>query len=206
MDSLTVVQVLQLIEASNSAKPVTNINWTEVIMALITVVAGFITVYKSVQLERVKKATNSDNNKYKLSSQSIEQESADNRIFQQEIVKTTQESYTDIVNRLMGTIEISIKDVQEKLGTIIVQFERQYASTEFLNKRFNTVDRTNKEMLYEFIAELYNFLEHVADTVTVNEKGESVLDLKLLRERYKPQGSVYSNTITKLVNNDNDDK
>lgn len=185
-DSLKIVLELANTTQNASTQDVPNsLDWTTIILSLISFLGVVIGTYKYLEAERLKRDKHTGDNIFNYSSKTLEKEAEENRSFQQSMVNSTQKSYIDLVNRLMGLTEDNIQDVSSLLTSFSSSLERQTALIEMVNKRLNTHERRNREMLYEFLIEINSFLKNAVESIHLDEEtNQLIFDLEKLKKDY----------------------
>lgn len=88
-------------------------------------------------------------NSHQISAKALEKEAEENRSFQQGMVQSTQNSYIDLVNRLMKLTEEQLNEVNQNLILFSKVVERSGSISESVNKRLATSDRKTLKYLAE---------------------------------------------------------
>lgn len=108
------------------------------IIALIGGVWGFLKVRAEFSAQTAGKRIEAES---KFNTQVLEKEVEENRSFQQSMVKSTQDSYISLVDRLMKFQENFMLDMKQDIVNMIQQVQRSGSISESVNKRLITLDK-----------------------------------------------------------------
>lgn len=152
MDTTKVTQILEALAQNNQALQESSTGvpqWLILVLTFIGGSAAFWGFLKLLAQQRAQLEEQKATNKYNISAKALEQEAEENRSFQQDMVKSTQNSYIDLVNRLMAITETNLKDINENLILFTKTVERSGSISEAVNKRLATSDRGREKHLAE---------------------------------------------------------
>ena len=112
-----------------------------IILAIIGLLGGvwaFLKIRAELSFQNKAKQIDADS---KFNTQVLEKEAEENRNFQQSMVKSTQDSYISLVDRLMKFQENFMLDMKKDIVSMMTQVQRAGSISESVNKRLITFDK-----------------------------------------------------------------